>query len=158
MNSQIKYDNHVCGHSFKAEIVCPRRKHITFINEHQRQKRKNIITADIECCVIDVTTNNCKYEIAENIPISVGYIRLGNFNNYYSLDCIKTFARDLLEIETENNIKRNDKMIFHKEHKLYHEASNTCHNCKKPCINKVRDHCHETGKNRGPACKICNLR
>ena len=26
------------------------------------------------------------------------------------------------------------------------------------CINKVRDHCHETGKYRGPACKICNLR
>ena len=24
--------------------------------------------------------------------------------------------------------------------------------------NKVRDHCHETGKYRGPACKICNLR
>ena len=23
---------------------------------------------------------------------------------------------------------------------------------------KVRDHCHETGKYRGPACKICYLR
>ena len=28
----------------------------------------------------------------------------------------------------------------------------------KTCINKVGDHCHETGKYRGPACKICNLR
>ena len=25
-------------------------------------------------------------------------------------------------------------------------------------LNKVRDHCHETGEYRGPACKICNLR
>ena len=29
-NSQIKYDKHVCGHSFKPEIVCPKKKHITF--------------------------------------------------------------------------------------------------------------------------------
>ena len=25
-------------------------------------------------------------------------------------------------------------------------------------MNTVRDHCHETGKYRGPSCKICNLR
>ena len=34
----------------------------------------------------------------------------------------------------------------------------TLHICSKTCTNKVRDHCHETGKYRGPACKICNLR
>ena len=49
-------------------------------------------------------------------------------------------------------------MIFTEEDKLYHETNNTCHICSKTCINKVRDHCHETGKYRGPACKICNLR
>ena len=38
------------------------------------------------------------------------------------------------------------------------KTNNTCHICSKTCINKVRDHCHETGKYRGPACKICNLR
>ena len=27
-NSQIKYNNHVCSHSFKPEIICPRKKHI----------------------------------------------------------------------------------------------------------------------------------
>ena len=49
-------------------------------------------------------------------------------------------------------------MIFTEEDKLYHETNNTCHICSKTCINKVRDHCHETGKYRGPACKICILR
>ena len=49
-------------------------------------------------------------------------------------------------------------MIFNEEDKLYHENNNTCHICSKTCINKVRDHCHETGKYRGPACRICNLR
>ena len=49
-------------------------------------------------------------------------------------------------------------MIFTEEDKLYHETNNTCHICSKTCINKVRDHCHETGKHRGPACKMRNIR
>ena len=157
-NSQIKYDKHECSTSFKPEIVCPKKKHITFINEHKRQNIKNIITADIECCIVEVTINDCKYVIAEYIPIAVGYTWQGNFKHYFGLGCIKKFARDLLEIETENNFKRNKQMIFTEEDKLYHETNNTCHICSKTCINKVRDHCHETGKYRGPARKICNLR
>ena len=88
----------------------------------------------------------------------MGYTWKGNFKHYFGLGCIKKFARDLLEVKTENNFKHNEKMIFTEEDKLYHETNNTCHICSKTCINKVRDHCHETGKNRGPACKICNLR
>ena len=49
-------------------------------------------------------------------------------------------------------------MIFYKEDELYHETNNTCHIGSKTCTNKVRDHCHETGKHRGPACRMCNLR
>ena len=49
-------------------------------------------------------------------------------------------------------------MIFNEEDKLYHETNKTCHICSKTCINKVGDHCHETGKYRGPAYRICNLR
>ena len=138
-----------------------RKKHITFINEHKRQNIKNIITADIECCIVEVSTNDCKNVIAEHIPIAVGYTWQCKFKYYFGLDCIKRFASDLLEIETENNFKRNKQMIFNEEDKLYHEVNNTCHICticRKTCINKVRDHCHETGKYRGPACKICNLR
>ena len=88
----------------------------------------------------------------------MGYTWQGNFKHYFGLGCIKSFARDLLEIETENNFKRNKQMIFTEEDKLYHETNNACHICSKTCISKVRDHCHETGKYRGPACKICNLR
>ena len=49
-------------------------------------------------------------------------------------------------------------MIFNNEDKLYHYATNTCHICGKTCINKVGDHCHATGKNGEPACKMSNLR
>ena len=158
INSQIKYDKHDSNNSFKPEIVSPKKKHITFINEHKRQNIKNIITADIECCIVELTTNECKYVIAEHIPIAVGYTWQGNFKHYFGLGCIKGFARDLLEIETENIFKHNEKTIFTEEDKLYQETNSNCHICSKTCINKVRDHCRQTGKCRGPACKICNLR
>ena len=78
-NSQIKNAKHGCSHSFKPKILCPRKKKIAFINEHKRQIIRNIITSDIECCVVDVTTKTHKYVVAEHIPISVGYVRLSNF-------------------------------------------------------------------------------
>ena len=59
-------------------------------------------------------------------------------------------------------------MIFNKEDELYHETNNTCHIYSKTCINNTchiysktvikKDHCHETGKYRGPACRMCSLR
>ena len=73
-NSQFKYNKHECSHSFKPEIICPKKKQITFINEHKRQNLKNIITADMECCVVDVTTGGNKYVIEKHLPVSVGYI------------------------------------------------------------------------------------
>ena len=81
----------------------------------------------------------------------------GNYKSYFGPDCIKDYVKDLLDIETENNFKLNNPMIFNKEDKLYHEANYNCHICNKPCINKVRDHCHETGKYRGSACNVCIL-
>ena len=155
-NSQTKYDNHIFSLSFKPEIVCPKKRKITFINEHKRQNIKHIIAADIECCIVEVANNDCKYVVAQHIRISLRYIWQDNFKHYFGLDCIKWFARNLLEIETENNFKHKEKILFTEEDTLYREANNTCHICSKTCINKVRDQCHETCKYRGPACKICN--
>ena len=50
------------------------------------------------------------------------------------------------------------------EEKIYHNKQKTCYICKKEFSNnekksyKVRDHCHYTGKYRGAAHNICNLR
>ena len=48
-------------------------------------------------------------------------------------------------------------MLFTEEDKLYHDADDICHICYKNCVNKIRGHCHQTGRYRGPSCKICNL-
>ena len=92
--SQTKYDIHICSHSFKSEIVSPKKKKINFINEHEHQSIKNIIIADIECCIVEFATNDCKNVIAQHIPISVSYIWQVNFKYYFGLNCFKRFARD----------------------------------------------------------------
>ena len=48
-------------------------------------------------------------------------------------------------------------MLFTEEDKLYHDAKDICHICNEKCVNKVRDHFHQTGRYRGPVCNICNL-
>ena len=48
-------------------------------------------------------------------------------------------------------------MVFTTEDELYHSANSICCICDKQGINEVREHCHKTGKHRGPAFKICNL-
>ena len=93
-------------------VFVPRKNVLLFMNEHKSQNIKNIITDDIECCIVNVSSNDCKNVIAEHIPICLGYIWQGDFKYYFCLDCIKSFANDLFEIETENNFKCNEKIIF----------------------------------------------
>ena len=57
-NSEIKYDKHESNNSFKPEVVCPKKKKITFIKEHKRQNITNVITADRECCKSQLMTVN----------------------------------------------------------------------------------------------------
>ena len=84
---------------------------------------------------------------AEKVPFK------GIFKYYFGLDCIKRFARDQLEREGDK-ITKTTNMIFTTEAELYHKANNICHICSEICINKVKEHSHETGKNRGPACNL----
>ena len=84
--------------------------------------------------------------------------KLNGICKYYFVQaCLKRYASGLLTSETEHNSKLNNQMTFTEEDRLYHDANNTCHKCNESCIIKVTDHCHETGKQRGPACSICYL-
>ena len=54
----------------------------------------------------------------------------------------------------------NKNLIITEEEKKLFQKSNNCWICKKFIYNdeeKVRDHCHVTGKFRGAAHEICNL-
>ena len=90
---------------------------------------------------------------------------------YRRKDCIKKFCEDVKELAVEISNYREHKMIplKNKEFKFC-ESQKVCHICKGWfCYDKnkesefklnhiVRDHCHYTGKFRGNAHNICNLR
>ena len=75
------------------------------------------------------------------------------------------FCKDLREHGTKIINYEKKKMIpLTTEEKLYHNKQKICYICKKEFNNndkknyKVRDHCDYTGKYRGAAHNICNLR
>ena len=90
---------------------------------------------------------------------------------YKRKNCIKKFCNDLKEIVREiisykekEMISLTDKEIkSYEEQKAFHICQERfCHDKNKESeskfYHKVRDHCHYTGKFRGAAYNICNLR
>ena len=78
---------------------------------------------------------------------------------------MKNFCKDLREHATKVINYEKKKMIsLTKEEKIHHNEQEICYICKKEFDTsdkkhyKVRDYCHYTGKYRGAAHNICNLR
>ena len=95
-------------------------------------------------CSFDATKNKHDYDIGK--------------------DCMKNLSKDPRKHATK--IIDYEKMIplTNKENKSYHKQK-VCYICEKNSINyddkkyyKVKDHCYFTGKYRGTAHNICNLR
>ena len=86
-------------------------------------------------------------------------------NYYRGDDCMKKFCKDLREHATKIINYEKKKMIrLTTEEKICHNKQKICYICKKEFNNndkkqqKVRNHCPYTGKYRGAAHNICNLR
>ena len=86
-------------------------------------------------------------------------------NYYRGKDCMKKFCKDLKEHATRIiNYEKKKIIPLTKEEKMNYNVQQICYICKKEFDKsdkknyKVRDHCHYTGKYRGAAHNICNLR
>ena len=109
--------------------------------------------SSVMCCSFDKAKNEQKYHRGKN--------------------CVKRFCEDLKE-QVKKIINHKMKAMIPNalanEEKESHESQEICHICEKEfCTDKdnkkefklkqkVRDHCHYTGKYRGAAHSICNLR
>ena len=78
---------------------------------------------------------------------------------------MKTFCEDLREYATKIiNYEKNNMIPLTAEEKKHYNEKEICYICKKEFDKsdkknyKVRDHSHYTGKYRGAAHNICNLR
>ena len=137
-----------------------------------------IIYADLQCLLENMSTciNNpnesSTTQINKHIPSGYSIFTSCSFdesknklNHYRGKDCIKKFCRNLKEHATRIINHEKKKIIpLTKEEKINYNDQQICYICKKEFEksykkhHKVRDHCHYTGKYRGAAHNICNLR
>ena len=132
-----------------------------------------IIYADLECLLkkIDTCQNNpdlsSTTKINQHIPsgysiyTSCSFDKFKNKLSYYrGEDCMKRFRKDLKHHATKIiDFKKKIMTPLTKEEEDNYNKENIFYICKKEFNNdKVRDHCHFTGKYRGAAHNTCNLR
>ena len=86
-------------------------------------------------------------------------------NYYRGDDCTKKFCKDLREHAMKIiNYEKKRMVSLTTEEKIHYNKQKICYICKKEFNNnnkkqqKVKDHCHYTGKYRGASHNICNLR
>ena len=86
-------------------------------------------------------------------------------NHYGGKDCMKKFCKDLRKHATKIiNYEMKKMTPLTTKEKIHYNEQEICYICKKEFDKidkknyKVRDHCHYTGKDRGAAHNICNLR
>ena len=141
-------------------------------------KLRFIIYADLECLLEKMSTcyNNPEESSTTEINkhTSSGYSLFthcsfdktkSKLDCYRGKDCMKKFCKDLREHATKiiNYEKKKMKPLTTKE-EIHHNKQKICCICQKKFDikvkkhHKVRDHYHYTGKYRGAAHNICNLR
>ena len=141
-------------------------------------KLQLVIYADLECLLEKMSTcinnPNESYTTKINKHVPSGYSifthcsfdESKNKLNYYRKDaCMNKFCKDLREHVTKIvNYEKKKMILLTTEEKIYHNKQKICYICKKEFNNndkknyKVKDHCYYTGKYRGDAHNICNLR
>ena len=146
-----------------------------------------IIYADLECLLEKMSTciNNpnesSTTKINKHTPSGYSIFTRFSFDesknklNYYrGKDCMKKFCKYLKEHATRIiNYEKKKIIPLTKEEKINYNDQNVCYICKKEFDTidtagpsslerkknyKIRDHFHYTGKYRGAAHNICNLR
>ena len=177
-----KLDKHkeYCNEKESIKInMPPPDTYLNFKNFLYSERAPFVIYADFESILKPLDTHETdpnksytmKYQ--EHKPVSfVYYIKSFNENVYKSK--LKKYVReeeedpDVIDIFLkwlEEDVKiiselGKKKMIITKEEQEQFNQASDCWICKKKLNiqDKVRDHCHFTGRYRGAACNICNLK
>ena len=151
---------------------------IKYNHGEKSMKLPFVIYADLECLLEKMSTciNNpnksSTTKINKHTPLGYSIFTHCSFDesknklNYFREDdCMKKFCKDLRKHATKIINYEKKKMIpLTTEEKICYNKQAICYICKKEFNNsdkkqqKVKDHCHYTGKYRGAAHNICNLR
>ena len=177
LHSKEKLQKHeiICQKLNKCKIVLPSPKNesdkfyktIQFKNYKFKEKCPFLVVADFESSMLKMNEK----QIHEHKPLSVGYYficryddSLSYYRSYVGEDCPLWLMRELKDVaEKVENIMNEPKEIIALTHEQEEEFRNAkiCHICEKPFEKGdviIREHCHLTGRYRGPAHNDpCNL-
>ena len=148
---------------------------IKYRQEEKSIKLPFVVYADLECLLEKMSTcqNNpnesSTTEINKHTPSGYSIFTHCSFDqtknkldHYRGKDCMKKFSKDLRDHATKIINYEKKKMIsLTPDKKIYHNEQEICYICKEELEEKnykVRDQCHYTGKYRGAAHNMCNLR
>ncbi|XP_070528291.1 uncharacterized protein [Cardiocondyla obscurior] len=177
--SSEKFKFHIvdCGTLNNCAIRLPSEdnKWLSFSNHDNKERVPFIVYADLKCVLRKIDPPSSPEQTTFNYQrhevFSVGYYVRCSFDELLSryeyrrgLDCIEWFVEQLVKLahrvktiilktvpmETLSNAQREK-----------HENATVCHVYESPFEvdeKRVRDHCHLTGRYRGPAHSKCNLR
>ena len=161
-----------------AEIPTKDNNIIKYNQGEKSTKLPFVVYAELECLLEKMSTcqNNPNESSTTEINkhTSSGYSlfthcsfdKTRNKLDYYrGKNCMKKFCKDLREHATKIiNYEKKNMIPLTTEEKIHHNEQEICYICKKEFDKsnkkhyKVRGHCHYTGKYRGAAHNICNLR
>ena len=180
--TENKLESHkkICeNHDYRrAEMPTKDNNIIKYNHGEKSMKVHFIIYADLECLLEKMSTfiNNPNESSTTKINkhtssgysifTSCSFDESKNKLNYNGgKDCMKKFCKDSKEHANRIINHKKKKIIpLTKEEKINYNDQKVCYICKKEFDtidkkhHKVRDHCHYTGKCRGAAHNICNLR
>ncbi|XP_011858312.1 PREDICTED: uncharacterized protein LOC105555880 [Vollenhovia emeryi] len=163
----------------ECAIVLPNEddKWLDFRNYERKERLPYVINADLECALEKeeeeeeselIPRNRFTYQ--HHTAFSVGYYlrcvrdkNASTYKFYRGEDCISWFARELNALahrakETLDAIVSMTQVTSDEERSFWNAT--LCHICEKPFDTRdqrVRDHCHITGRYRGPVHSRCNL-
>ena len=180
--TENKLESHkkICENHDYCHVEMPTKDNniIKYNHGEKSMKVPFIIYADLECLLEKMSTciNNpnesSTTKINKHTPSGYSIFTSCSFDesrnklNYCrGKDCMKKFCKDLKEHATRIiNYEKKKIIPLTKEEKINYHYQQICYICKKEFDksdkkhHKVRDHCHYTGKYRGVAHNICNLR
>ena len=179
--NKLEAHKKICENHDYCSVEMPTKDNNTIKYNHGEKSIKSIIYvvyADLECLLEKMSTyyNNPEEssttKINKHTPSGYSILTHCSFDksksklNYYRReDCMTKFSKDLREHATKIiNYEKKDMIPLTKKEEENYNNQNVCYICKKEFDKsdkkhyKVRDHCHYTGKYRGAAHNICNLR
>ncbi|XP_058981533.1 uncharacterized protein LOC131803829 [Musca domestica] len=148
---------------------------IRFKNYHKKERVPFVIYADAECILEDwnpenLNTNTNTVTVKRHIPCAFSYYIKCSFNDslskfyiYSGPNAARNFLENLIgdcKFIYNTYLSKTVPMISLSQTELDDFNSSTvCHICEKELGNdRVKDHCHLTGKYRGAAHNECNLK